>query len=121
MGQGAVTTSGDEPEPDGRDDLAAAALGLLALAVAVAPMALFALGPDDGRRGAWGLDEARNWTALRWYATASLVGLAPALGLARLALDRARRWPAKVPAALAVAATIGLVPGAMIRIAWWTS
>ena len=107
--------------PDRRDDLIAAALGLLALAIASAPLALFLLAPDDGAPGGGMLAAARSWTALRRFALASLVGLGPATFLARRALDRARRWPAKVPAALALAAAVPMVPGAMIQIAWWTS
>jgi hypothetical protein len=107
--------------PDHRDDRVAAALGLLALAIACAPMALFLLAPDDGAPGGGMLAGARGWTALRWFALASLVGLGPAALLARRSLDRARRWPAKVPAALALAAAVPMVPGAMIQIAWWTS
>jgi hypothetical protein len=109
------------PEGDGRNDLAAVALGLLALAMACTAPALFVLAPDDGRRGAWMFAEARNWTALRWFALASLIGLGPALLLARMALDRARRWPAKIPAAAAIAAALPMIPGAVIQIAWWTS
>lgn len=118
VGQGEIE-AGDAGST--RDDLVAAALGLLALAIACVPPALFALAPDDGRRGAWMFADARNWTALRWFGLASLVLVGPALVLARRALDRARRWPAKVPAALATVAALPMIPGAVMQIAWWTS
>jgi hypothetical protein len=94
---------------------------VLALAVACIPPLLFVLAPAGGPVGGWGLGAARDWTGLRWFALASAVGLGPALILARLSFDRARRWPAKAPAALAVAAALAMVPGAMIQIVWWTS
>ena len=118
--------SGDAgPGADGRGDLVAFGLGLLALAVACAPPLLFAMAPDDGPRGAGMLADARGWTGLRRFALASAVGLGPALILARLSFDRARRWPAKAPAcgtAVAGREALAMVPGlAMIQIVWWTS
>ena len=93
-----------EPEGDGRNDLAAAALGLLALAVACAAPALFVLAPDDGRRGAWMFAErgtGRRCAGSPWRASSAWGRRCSWRGWR---CDRARRWPAKIPAALAIAA-----------------
>ena len=114
--------SDDEATAPGRhDELVAAALGLLALAIACVPPALFALTPDDGARGAWMFADAQKWIGLRWFALSSVIGVIPALLLARLSLDRARRWPAKVPAAVAIVAALPMIPGALMQVVWWTS
>lgn len=111
----------EPPAPGWRDDLVASALGLAALAIACAPLALFVLAPDDRAGGVRALPEARGWAGFRWFGLASVVGAGPAFVLAKLALDRARRWPAKVPAALAIAAGLPMIAGVVIQIAWWTS
>jgi hypothetical protein len=104
-----------------RDDLVAAGLGLLALAIACVPLALLVLAPGDAGANIQALPDARQWPGLRWFGLASALGAGPTFVLARLALDRARRWPAKVPAALAIVAGLPMIPGAVIQIAWWTS
>ncbi len=121
MGQGQVSAGDAGPAGAGRDDLAAAGLGLLALAMACVPPALFVLAPDDGRRGAWMFADARNWTALRWFGLASAVGLGPVYVLARMARDRAHRWPTRLIVALAIILGLPMIPGAVMQIAWWTS
>jgi hypothetical protein len=122
MGQGPVSTGDDDPTAGtGREEFVAAGLGLLAMAIACVPPALFVLAPDDGRRGAWMFADARNWTALRWFGLASIVGLGPVYVLARMARDRARRWPARLIAGFAIALGLPMIPGAVMQIAWWTS
>ena len=106
----------DEP---GRSDLAAVGLGLIAMALACVPPALFYLAGDDGPRGAWTFADARRWIGLSRFAIASVVGLGPVLGLARLAGLRARRWAATIPAAIATVMAMPMIPGAVIQISWW--
>ena len=100
---------------------AAAALGLLALALACVPTALLMLAPDDGPGNIRGLADARSWTGLRWFGLASAVGLGPVYVLAKMARDRAGHWPARLLATLALVAGLPMIPGVVIQIAWWTS
>jgi hypothetical protein len=105
--------------PPASNQLVATALALAALIVAIVPVAVFVLAPDDGARGAWAFADAKNWIGLRWFCFASILALGPALVLARVALDRARRWPARLLVALAIFATLPLIPGAVIQATWW--
>jgi hypothetical protein len=102
-----------------RDDLTAAALGLVALALSCVPLALFLLAPDDGRRGGWVFADARNWIGLRWFCLASALGIAPVFALARLSQSRPHHGPASVPAALAQFAALPMIAGTVIQLAWW--
>jgi hypothetical protein len=111
-------STGDDDRPN---DLVASALGLLALALACVPIALLVLAPADGPLDIRGLADARNSTGLRWFGLASAIGLGPVYVLAKLARDRAGRWPARLLATLALVAGLPMIPGVVIQIAWWTS
>ena len=104
--------------PPGGEPLAVS-LGLIALALAITPIALFLLTPDDGLRGAWAFADAKNWLALRRFALASLLALAPTFALLRLARDRSRRRIGRWTAAIALACSLPLIPGTLIQLAWW--
>lgn len=114
--------SDDQAEAPGRhDEPVAAALGLLALGLACVPPALFVLAPDDGARGAWMFADAQKWIGLRWFGLSSALGIGPVFVLIRMARDRARRWPARLLAAMAIVAALPMIPGTVMQIAWWTS
>jgi hypothetical protein len=114
--------SGPAPAEKGpRDDLIAAGLGTLALAIACVPLLLLVFTPGNAGANIRALPDARQWPGLRWFGLASALGVGPTFVLARRALDRARRWPAKVPATLAIVAGLPMIPGTVIQIAWWTS
>jgi len=107
-------------EPTGwRGEWAAAGLGLLALGLAGLPIAVFLLAADDGLRGAWTFADAKNWVGLRRFCLASTLAIVPALVLVKLARDRARRWPARLIAALALTVALPLIPGVVMQAAWW--
>jgi len=102
-----------------RGEWAAAGLGLLALGLAGLPIAVFLLAADDGLRGAWTFADAKNWVGLRRFCLASTLAIVPALVLVKLARDRARRWPARLIAAVALTVALPLIPGVVMQAAWW--
>jgi hypothetical protein len=111
----------DDCWPGEKSDFQAFAAGLLALALALIPPGLLWINYDEGPRGAWNFVDARQWVGFAWFAQASVLLLIPVLLLIRIGRERARSRIASLPAMLALAFALMMIPGAAIQILWWIS
>ncbi len=114
-----LTSPVDHQDIRPRNNLRSLAIGLVALAMACVPLALFAGAADEGLPGAWTFADARNWVGLARFCLASAIVVSPVLWLVRLSGREARHWAATLPATLALILALPMIPGTVIQLAWW--